>query len=107
MSLATPEKIRILQRKLYRKAKAEPAFRDVSVVWDPPSDPSPSGCSLCGSGCRVGFAPTGKRRLFTAHAMKGLMHCSKVDEIQLRGLTTESLTFNWLNKPSRHRHQDK
>ena len=27
MSLATPEKIRILQRKFYRKAKAEPAFR--------------------------------------------------------------------------------
>jgi RNA-directed DNA polymerase len=27
MSLATPVKIRILQRKLYRKAKAEPAFR--------------------------------------------------------------------------------
>ena len=27
MSLATPEKIRILQRKLYRRAKAEPAFR--------------------------------------------------------------------------------
>ena len=27
MSLQTPEKIRILQRKLYRKAKAEPAFR--------------------------------------------------------------------------------
>jgi RNA-directed DNA polymerase len=27
MSLATPEKIRSLQRKLYRKAKAEPAFR--------------------------------------------------------------------------------
>ena len=27
MSLATPEKIRIFQRKLYRKAKAEPAFR--------------------------------------------------------------------------------
>src|ERR1700692_4366332 len=27
MSLATPEKIRILQRKLYRKAKAAPAFR--------------------------------------------------------------------------------
>ncbi len=27
MSLTTPEKIRILQRKLYRKAKAEPAFR--------------------------------------------------------------------------------
>jgi hypothetical protein len=26
-SLATPEKIRTLQRKLYRKAKAEPAFR--------------------------------------------------------------------------------
>jgi len=26
MSLATPEKIRTLQRKLYRKAKAEPAF---------------------------------------------------------------------------------
>ena len=27
MSLATPEKIRTLRRKLYRKAKAEPAFR--------------------------------------------------------------------------------
>jgi RNA-directed DNA polymerase len=27
MSLATPAAIRILQRKLYRKAKAEPAFR--------------------------------------------------------------------------------
>lgn len=27
MSLATPEKIRILQRKLYGKAKAQPAFR--------------------------------------------------------------------------------
>jgi RNA-directed DNA polymerase len=26
MSLATPEKIRTLQRKLYRKAKAEPAY---------------------------------------------------------------------------------
>src|ERR1700738_1661644 len=27
MSLQTPEKIRTLQRKLYRKAKADPAFR--------------------------------------------------------------------------------
>ena len=27
MSLETPEKIRTLQRKLYCKAKAEPAFR--------------------------------------------------------------------------------
>ena len=27
MSLTTPDKIRNLQRKLYRKAKAEPAFR--------------------------------------------------------------------------------
>jgi RNA-directed DNA polymerase len=27
MSLVTPEKIRTLQRKLYCKAKAEPAFR--------------------------------------------------------------------------------
>ena len=27
MSLATPEKIRTLQRKLYRRAKAEPDFR--------------------------------------------------------------------------------
>ena len=27
MSLTTPEKIRTLQRKLYGKAKAEPAFR--------------------------------------------------------------------------------
>ena len=27
MRLETPDKIRTLQRKLYRKAKAEPAFR--------------------------------------------------------------------------------
>src|SRR5918992_1931382 len=33
MSLATPEKIRTLQRKLYRKAKAEPAFR-FSLLYD-------------------------------------------------------------------------
>jgi RNA-directed DNA polymerase len=33
MSLVTPEKIRILQRKLYRKAKAEPAFR-FYVLYD-------------------------------------------------------------------------
>ena len=29
------------------------------------------------SGCRVGLAPTGKRRLFTAHANCGLMRRSK------------------------------
>jgi hypothetical protein len=28
------------------------------------------------SGCRVGLAPTGKRRLVTAHAKTGLMHSS-------------------------------
>ena len=28
------------------------------------------------SGCRVGLAPTGKRRLSTAHAKSGLMHCN-------------------------------
>ncbi len=27
MTLSTPEKIRTLQRKLYRKAKSEPSFR--------------------------------------------------------------------------------
>ena len=33
MSLATPEKIRSLQRKLYRKAKADPVFR-FYVLYD-------------------------------------------------------------------------
>ncbi|MER8786171.1 hypothetical protein NKH60_34430 [Mesorhizobium sp. M1006] len=33
MSLETPEKIRNLQRKLYRKGKAEPAFR-FYVLYD-------------------------------------------------------------------------
>ena len=41
------------------------------------------------SGCRVGFAPTGKRRLFTAHANNGLKtaarrsHCSVPDGMQV------------------------
>src|ERR1700720_1938443 len=35
--------------------------------------PVASGWSVC----RVGFAPTGKRRLFTAHARNGLLRCSK------------------------------
>jgi RNA-directed DNA polymerase len=38
MSLATPEKIRSLQRKLYLKAKAEPAFRFYQLhdkIWRP------------------------------------------------------------------------
>lgn len=30
MSLATPEKIRILQKKLYEKAKREPEYRKLS-----------------------------------------------------------------------------
>jgi hypothetical protein len=29
------------------------------------------------SGCRVGFAPTGKRRLCTAHAKDGLIQCTE------------------------------
>ena len=33
MSLTTPEKIRTLQRKLYRKAKADPVFR-FYVLYD-------------------------------------------------------------------------
>ena len=33
MSLATPEKIRTFQRKLYRKAKAEPRFR-IHLLYD-------------------------------------------------------------------------
>jgi hypothetical protein len=36
--------------------------------------PAASGWSVR----RVGLAPTGKRRLFTAHATSGLMHCSKL-----------------------------
>src|ERR1700738_2831142 len=35
------------------------------------------------SGCRVGLAPTGKRRLFTAHARSRHMQCSKERPIRL------------------------
>ena len=53
------------------------------------------------SGCRVGLAPTGKRRLFTAHANNGLMHCSKLDFYSTavrhfsagRGATLNAWTF--------------
>ena len=36
------------------------------------------------SGCRVGLAPTGKRRLLTAHANCGLMHRSKITTAHCR-----------------------
>jgi hypothetical protein len=39
MSLSTPIAIRTLQRKLYRKAKAEPAFR----LFNPSADDFPHG----------------------------------------------------------------
>jgi len=34
MSLATPDKISSLQRKLYGKAKAEPAYRFYRTFWN-------------------------------------------------------------------------
>ena len=41
MSLETPEKIRNLQRKLYCKAKAEPAFRFYLLFAMPMRGPAP------------------------------------------------------------------
>jgi hypothetical protein len=35
------------------------------------------------SGCRVGLAPTGKRRLCTAHATSGLLHREKESSIPI------------------------
>jgi hypothetical protein len=39
MSLETPEKIRNLQRKLYRKAKAEPSGHAVRLMMKPVGKP--------------------------------------------------------------------
>src|SRR6266404_5984905 len=36
------------------------------------------------SGCRVGLAPTGKRRLCTAHTRSGHSHCGTLDHLFVR-----------------------
>jgi hypothetical protein len=60
------------------------------------------------SGCRVGFAPTGKRRLFTAHARSGLMHCNIIGETLTfcsglggSGVGANRPSFSW-SKPLRN-----
>jgi hypothetical protein len=57
--------------------------------------PVASGWSVC----RVGFAPTGKRRLFTAHANCGLMHRSKEADY----LPYRAPSFDGASEPERLR----
>jgi hypothetical protein len=58
-----------------------------------------SGGTLSWSGCRVGLAPTGKRRLFTAHAISRLMQCS--EKAQGRVVTTGSDQIRAYGRESR------
>ena len=46
------------------------------------------------SGCRVGFAPTGKRRLFTAHAM------NKLESTKERVVRGGAMAHSWGNRAS-------
>ena len=51
------------------------------------------------SGCRVGLAPTGKRRLVTAHANSGLMQCSKLCVYSII-LSASCWSCNGISSPS-------
>src|SRR5512132_3312845 len=68
MSLATPERIRTLRRKLYRKAKAEPAFR-FYLLYDKIHDILEQAYALARSN---GGAPGVDGRSFAAIEAAGL-----------------------------------
>jgi hypothetical protein len=61
---------RLMGVTVYRDTLSEGFSHFVTSI----AAPVASGWSVC----RVGFAPTGKRRLSTAHATCGLMHCKKM-----------------------------
>ena len=93
MSLETPEKIRSLQRKLYCKAKAEPAFR-FYLLYDKICREDISAPRLCAGPRQCGCAGRGRGDLRSGSRRRAL-------EVWLAGLREELVSKTYRPDPVR------
>src|SRR5512132_202805 len=101
MSLATPERIRTLRRKLYRKAKAEPAFR-FYLLYDKihRDDILEQAYALARSN---GGAPGVDGRSFAAIEAAGLTEWLAGIRKELVAKTYRPAPVRWAPEPRHHR----